>query len=217
MNRWFVVAVGLVLAAVPAAYSQDTKDSKGGDSKEPPKPRTVKAPEGWKFVKPKDKYFSFLVPRDVEGEELNDGNFKSGGFVGKTTTYIASLKDGRKFLVQQTLLGGPATKDMKISDVYELFYESDKGEKGTRISEPKEVTVGVRKGQEYFVTEKGTVRRVVTVVVRERAFQLMAIADKRDKLADKDCDTFLTSLILQAMPKKEAPKPPADKAAPQKP
>ncbi len=211
MVRWFALAAGLVLAV---GLEADAQDPKPGDAKDAPRPK-IKAPDGWKFVKPKDKYFSFLVPRDVTSEELNDGSFKSGEFVGKTTTYVASLKDGRHFVVVQTILGGPGIKGMTVKDLYELMYEGDKGEKGTRISEPKEIVVGVRKGQEYFVTEKGKVRRVVTVVLRDRAFQLFAVADKRDKLTDKDCDTFLTSLILQAMPKPVAPNaPPAPKAPP---
>jgi hypothetical protein len=215
MIRWFVLAAGLVLLANLGADAQDPKDAKPGDSKDAPKSKTVTAPPGWKFVKPKDKYFAFLVPKDLESESTNEGNFKNGGFTGKTTTFVGSLKDGRQFVVQQTILGGPATKDMKISDVYELFYEADKGEKGTRISEPKEITVGVRKGQEYFVTEKGVVRRVVNVVVRDRAFQLVAIADKKDKVTDKDCETFLTSLMLQKLPTPGAPAAP-DKKEPEK-
>jgi hypothetical protein len=213
MFRWCMLTAGLVLAAGIGAEAQDAKDKTPDSKGDAPKAKTIKAPDGWKFVKPKDKYFSFLVPRDVESEELSDGSFKTGGFVGKKTTYSATLKDGRQFTVLQLTLGGPATKDMKINDVYELLYEGDKGEKGTKISEPKEIVVGVRKGQEYFVTEKGSVRRVVSVVVTGRAFQLSAVADKREKLTDKTCDTFVTSLILQAIPKppapekKDAPKP----------
>ena len=37
---------------------------------------------------------------------------------------------------------------------------------------------------------------LVTVVVPGRVIQLAAESDKRDKLTTKDCDTFLTSLIL---------------------
>jgi hypothetical protein len=218
MARWFSLAAVFALALGLAVDAQDSKDPKAADSKAAPKSKTVTAPEGWKFVKPKDKYFAFLVPKDVESESLNDGSFKSGELSGKTTGYHASLKDGRQFIVVQTVLSGPAIKDMTIKDVYELLYENDKGEKGTRISEPKEITVGVRKGQEYFVTEKGTVRRVVSVVMRDRAFQLIAIATKREKVTDKDCDTFLTSLMLQAIPKPATPdkKEPEKKDAPPK-
>jgi hypothetical protein len=205
MVRRITLVVLVCVAGGLAAWAQDPKDKPADPKTDAPKSKTIKAPEGWKFVKPKDKYFSFLVPRDVASEELNDGSFKAGGFVGKKTTYSATLKDGRDFVVVMTMLGGPATKDMKVNDVYDLLYEGDKGEKGTRISEPKEITVGVRKGREYFVTEKGTVRRVVSVVVPGRAFQFNAVADKREKVTDKDSDTFLTSLILQAMPKPGTP------------
>ena len=53
----------------------------------------------------------------------------------------------------------------------------------------------------------------VTVVVPGRVIQLVAEGDKRDKLTTKDCDTFLTSLILYAPPKKDAEKKAAKKEA----
>lgn len=217
MSRWFTLAAGLVLAAGLGAVAQDPKDKTPDAKGDAPKSKTVKAPEGWKFVKPKEKYFSFLVPKDVIGEEFSDGSFKRAGFVGKTTTYSATVEGGREFIAIQTMLGGPATKDMKINDVYDLFYEADKGERGTKISEPKEIQVGVRKGHEYFVTEKGTVRRVVTVVVPGRTIQLIAVADKKDKVTDKMCDTFVTSLLLQAVPKPAAPEKKDEKKDEKKP
>src|SRR5262249_32010064 len=124
----------------------------------------------------------------------------------------ATLNDGRVFVVVQIYLGGPATKEMKINDVYDLFYDADKSEPGTKISEPKPIAmvIGGVKGREYFVTEKGEAKRIVTVVVKGRARQPTAPADKRNKLTDKDAETFLTSLVLYA-PKKPADKPPEKK------
>jgi hypothetical protein len=187
-----VVAFALVL--VLWVHAQEPKGDTGKDKKEAPKP--LKAPEGWKYVRSQDKSHAFLIPRNTQGEERSEGTFKAAGFAGKTATFVAHLPDGRTFVVVQTNLSGPATKDMKINDVYDLIYDADKSEKGTKISEPKEIQVGVRKGREYFVTEKGTVRRVVTVVVRGRVIQLAVEAEKRAQLMDKNCDTFLTSLVL---------------------
>ena len=217
MVRRLVPLSALALTFALLAQAQDSKDAKDKEKEkkdEAPKSNIVKAPEGWKYVKAKDMSHAFLIPRDVKSEERNDGTFKNGGFTGKTASYIATTKDGMTYVVVQTNLGGPATKDMKIKDVYDLMYDADKSEKGVKISEPKEITVGKRKGQEYFVTEKDSVRRVVTVVVPGRVIQLAVESDKRDKLTTKDCDTFLTSLILYSPPKKDADKKDADKKDP---
>ncbi|HJZ89796.1 MAG TPA: hypothetical protein VKE40_02915 [Gemmataceae bacterium] len=221
MVRRFLPMLALVLTVSLLASGQEAKDGKDKEKDkdkkdEAPKSNIVKAPEGWKYVKAKDMSHAFLVPREVKSEERSEGSFKSGDFSGKTATYVATLKDGRTLVVVQTNLGGPGTKDMKIKDVYDLMYDADKAEKGVKISEPKEITVGKRKGQEYFVTDKDSVRRVVTVVVPGRVIQLVVEADKREKLMEKDCDTFLTSLILYAPPKKDAKKDEAPKKEPPK-
>jgi len=210
MTRSPALAVLFALTAGLAA----AQDKKADPKKVETKPGVVKAPDGWKYVKAKDASHAFLIPRDVKSEESSAGNFKSGGFSGKTATHVAGGKDGRTFIIVQTNLGGPATKGLKIGDVYDLMYEADKSEKGVSISEAKEITVGRRKGREWVVTDKDSVRRVVTVVVQGRVIQLAVEADKksRDKLTDKASDTFLTSLILYAPPKKDAPK-----TAPKKP
>jgi hypothetical protein len=213
-------ALALLFALVASvSLAQDKKDEPKKDElkKDDTKPGIVKAPDGWKFVKAKDASHAFLIPRDVKSEESSEGTFKSGGFSGKTARHVAEGKDARTFVIVQTNLGGPATKDFKITDVYDLMYESDKAEKGVAITESKEITVGKRKGREWFVTDKESVRRVVTVVVPGRVIQLAVEVDKksRDKLADKDSDTFLTTLILYASPKKDEKKD-APKTEPKK-
>lgn len=217
MIRRCALLFALLFVIGLVASGQDTKDGKDKDKKEePPKSNIIKAPDGWKYVKAKDMSHAFLIPRDVKSEERNEGSFKSGGFTGKTATFVATTKDGLTLVVVQTNLGGPATKDMKINDVYDLMYDADKEGKGVKISEPKEITVGKRKGREYFVTEKGAVRRIVTVVVPGRVIQLMVEGEKKDMLTTKDCDTFLTSLVLYSPPKKETDKKDGDKKEPAK-
>ncbi|HEY1379044.1 MAG TPA: hypothetical protein VGF55_19745 [Gemmataceae bacterium] len=204
MSRWFTLAAGLVLAAGLGAVAQDPPP-------DAPKARTVKAPEGWKLVKPKDKYFAFFVPKDVVVEEFTEGALGAGGVAGKTLTYTGTLADRREYVVVHTTLSGRAAGEMKESDVFQALYEADKGKTGAAVSRPKEIAVGARTGQEYYVTGNGAVRRVVTVVVPGRALQLSVVADRRDKVTDKDSTTFLTSLLLQAVPKADGEKkaPPA--------
>jgi hypothetical protein len=216
MRHRIAPILALMFVVALLARAQDGKDKDKDKKEDPPKTTTVKAPDGWKYVKAKDMSHAFLIPRDVKSEERSEGTFKNEGLSGKTATYIATTKDGLTFVVVQTNLGGPATKDLKIKDVYDLLYDADKSEKGVKISEPKEIQVGRRKGQEYFVTEKDSVRRVVTVVVAGRAIQLAVESDKREKLLHKDCDTFLTSLMLYSPPKKEADKKDPPKKDPDK-
>ena len=197
-----------LLAAVAFATTAAAQDPKPADKK-PSDPGVLTAPDGWKYVKSGDKSFAFLLPRDCASERSEDGNFKQEGFSGKTKAFIATTKDGKEFAVLQMNLGGPATKDMKIDDVYDLMYDSDKSGVGTKISEPKPIVVGKLKGYEYVVTDKGQpARRVVTVVVKGRVVQSSVTAPRRDQLTTPDAQTFLTSLVLYAT----APKKPADKA-----
>jgi hypothetical protein len=204
-----VLALALFAAATAA---QDPKTNPKSDPKsdEKPAPKVIKAPEGWGFHKAKDGSYSVLFPKDRAGISNSERTFNQNGFIGKQQVMACTLKDGRELVVIGTALGGPATKDLKISDVYDLMYDLDK-QPGNKLSEPKEIQVGVRKGQEYFVTRKGEVERNVVVVVRGRVYQLVVTAKDRKGTADKTADTFLTSLILHA-PKKE----PDKKAAPAK-
>ncbi len=159
--------------------------------------KTFTAPPGWGFNKSQDGSFSVLLPKDRAGIARSEKTFSQGGFTGKQQIMECNLKDGRTLLAIGTRLGGPATKDLKINDVYDLMYDLDK-EPGAKLSEPKEIQVGVRKGREHYVTKKDGVERNVVVVVRGRVYQLVVLAEKRPQLTDKTAETFLTSLILHA-------------------
>lgn len=198
--------VVLLLAAATAAAQDPPKT----DPKDPPKdaPKVIKAPDGWLFNKAKDASYSVLFPKDREGVSHSERSFSQGGFTGKQQVITCNLKDGRDMVVIGTTLGGPATKDLKIGDVYDLMYDLDK-QPGAKLSEPKEITVGVRKGKEYFVTRKGETERNVVVVVKGRVYQLLVTSKDRKLTEDKVSDTFLTSLILHAPKPKEPEKKPA--------
>lgn len=201
MIRSLAIALSFILVAVVRA-----DDPKPDKPAEKPKVKMDfdKIPDGWHLVKAKDGSHGFLMPKELASEETSSGDFKAEGFTGKRQIFTANLKDGRVFVVAQVYLGGPATKDMKINDVYDLFYDADKSEPGTKISEPKPIAleIGGLKGKEYFITDKEGVKRVVTLVVKGRVLQLIAAADKREKLMDKDATTFLTSLVLYRAPQK---------------
>jgi hypothetical protein len=197
-SRFLVAGLLFAGAALLAAAQEPKQDPPKGDKE---KPKVVKAPDGWRFVKPKDQSYAVLFPRDVDGQEQTERSFKQNGFIGKSQINSCTLKDGRELIVIGTTLSGPATKDLKINDVYDLFYDLDK-EPGAKLSEPKEVPVGVRKGREHYVTKKTEVERNVVVVVRGRVYQLVVIAKTKEATQDKTADTFLTSLILYA-PKKD--------------
>jgi hypothetical protein len=203
----FAPALALVVSlAAASAQEPETKDAKPK-----PAPKTVKAPGGWLFHKAKDGSYSVLFPKDRAGLSHSDRSFSQGGFSGKQQVMQCTLKDGRELVVIGTALGGPATKDMKIGDVYDLMYDLDK-EPGAKLSEPKEIQVGVRKGREHFVTKKDGVERNVVVVVRGRVYQLVVLAKDRKGTTDATADTFLTSLILHA-PARPNPADPAKKPA----
>jgi hypothetical protein len=192
----------VVLFAAASALAAQAPDT---PPKAAPKSKTVKAPEGWLFHNAKDRSYAVLFPKERAGLANSDRSFKSGGFVGKSQVMQCTLKDGRQLVVIGTALGGPATKGMKIGDVYDLMYDLDK-EPGAKLSEPKEIQVGVRKGREHYVTSKGTVQRIVVVVVRGRVYELLVEAKDRAGTQDKTADTFLTSLILHAPKKAPAKK-----------
>lgn len=205
MSRF--AAVFALVFAWGVAGAQDP-GKKADEAK--PAPKTVKAPEGWLFHRAKDGSYSVLFPKDRAGLSNSDRSFNQGGFSGKQQVLQCTLKDGRELLVIGTALGGPATKNMKINDVYDLMYDLDK-EPGAKLSEPKEIQVGARKGREHFVTKKDGVERNVVVVVRGRVYQLVALAKDRKGTTDSIADTFLTSLILHAP--RPNPSDPAKKAA----
>ena len=204
MFRFASVLALLFALAFAAAQEPENKADKPKEA-----PKTFKAPEGWLFHKAKDGNYSVLFPKDRAGLSNSDRSFSQGGFSGKQQVLQCSLKDGRELLVIGTALGGPATKDMKINDVYDLMYDLDK-EPGAKLSEPKEIQVGVRKGREHFVTKKDGVERNVVVVVRGRVYQLVVLAKNRKGTTDSTADTFLTSLILHAPAR---PSDPAKKVA----
>ena len=199
-----VIIRSATLAALLVASLGLAQDPPKTDPKDPPKdaPKTIKAPEGWLFHKAKDASYSVLFPKDRDGISNSERSFEQGGLKGKQQVITCSLKDGRERVVIGTALGGAATKDLKIKDVYDLMYDLDK-QPGNKLSEPKEIVVGVRKGQEYFVTRKGEVERNVVVVVKGRVYQLLIAAKDRKGTEDKMADTFLTSLILHAPKPKE--------------
>jgi hypothetical protein len=206
----FRIAPALVVALAWGIVCAQEPEKKAGETKEAPK--TVKAPEGWLFHRAKDNSYSVLFPKDRAGLSNSDRSFNQNGFSGKQQVLQCTLKDGRELVVIGTALGGPATKDMKINDVYDLMYDLDK-EPGAKLSEPKEIQVGVRKGREHFVTKKDGVERNVVVVVRGRVYQLVVLAKDRKGTTDSIADTFLTSLILHAPtrpsdPAKKAVEPP---------
>jgi hypothetical protein len=207
-----------VLAAALLTAAATAQEPKKTDPKDSPKdaPKVIKAPEGWGFHKAKDGSYSVLFPKDREGISNSDRSFNQGGFAGKQQVMACNLKDGRELVVIGTALGGPATKDLKINDVYDLMYDLDK-QPGNKLSEPKEIQVGVRKGKEYYVTRKGEVERNVVVVVRGRVYQLVVTAKDRKLTEDKTSDIFLTSLILHAPKKEPDKKGPAEKKEPAKP
>jgi hypothetical protein len=202
-----VLTLGLALRIVVAQEPEKKTDQ----PKEAPK--TVKAPEGWLFHKAKDGSYSVLFPKDRAGLSNSERSFNQNGFSGKQQVLQCTLKGDRELVVIGTALGGPATKNMKIGDVYDLMYDLDK-EPGTKLSEPKEIQVGVRKGREHFVTKKDGVERNVVVVVKGRVYQLVVMAKDRKGTTDEIADTFLTSLILHAP--KPNPAAPAKKDAPKK-
>jgi hypothetical protein len=193
MVRFTSVSALLFAFAIAGAQEPGTKSGK----KEAPK--VIKAPEGWLFHKARDGSYSVLFPKDRAGLSNSERSFNQSGFTGKQQVLRCSLKDGRQLLVIGTALGGPATKNLKINDVYDLMYDLDK-EPGAKLSEPKEIQVGVRKGREHFVTKRDGVERNVVVVVRGRVYQLVVFARDRRGTTDKVADTFLTSLILHARP-----------------
>jgi len=169
-----------------------------------------KIPDGWHLKKAKDGSHGFLMPKDLASEETSSGDVKAEGLNLKRQIFSATLKDGRAFVVAQVYLSGPATKDMKTNDIYDLFYDADKSEPGTKISEPKPITmeIGGLKGKEYFLTDKEGVKRVVTLVVKGRVLQTIVAADTREKTMDTDATTFLTSIVLyRPAPPKPAEKP----------
>src|SRR5262249_39352709 len=149
----------LALLLVGAVGAQ-TQEKKTEPPKDAPKPvsKTFKAPEGWRFHKSKDGSYSVLFPNEREGLANSERAFNTKGFVGKQQVMQCTLKDGRDLLVIGTALGGPATKDMKINDVYDLMYELDMGP-GVKLSEPQEIQVGVRKGREYYGIKKNEAER----------------------------------------------------------
>jgi hypothetical protein len=199
------LACVLALLVVAAVGAQDQEKKTEPPKGTPPTSRTFKAPEGWRFHKSKDGSYSVLFPNEREGLAHSERSFNSKGFVGKQQVMQCSLKDGRDLLVIGTALGGPATKDMKIGDVYDLMYELDMGP-GVKLSEPQEIQVGVRKGKEYFVIKKKEAERNVVVVVRGRVYQLVVTAKDKKATQDKTADIFLTSLLLHAPQKKEPDK-----------
>src|SRR4051812_11544178 len=123
MIRSLTIVLSLVF--IIAVRADDPKPDKPAE-----KPKVKmdfdKIPDGWHLVKAKDGSHGFLMPKDLAGEETSSGDFKAVGFTGKRQVLSATLKDGRVFVVSQIYLGGPATKEMKIGDVYDLFYDADK-------------------------------------------------------------------------------------------
>jgi hypothetical protein len=202
----FIRCLAIAMIVGVAARADDPKPA------EKPKVKMDfdKIPDDWKLSKSKDKSHGFLIPKQLESEEFSEGTFKVEGFTGKRQVFAGTLKDGRVFVVAHVYLGGPATKDLKINDVYDLFYDADKSEPGTKISEPKPIAleIGGLKGKEYFITDKEGVKRVMTLVVRGRVVQLIVAADSRAKVTDNDADRFLTSLVLY---KPAASPPPVEK------
>ncbi len=212
MKARLLSACALVPALVLLAAAQDPP-KQDPPKQEPPKdkaePKTVKAPEGWLFVKPKDGLYRFLFPKDTKSKETSDRTFNAKDISGKSHISQCTLKDGRELAVVATDLRGPALKDMKIDDVYDLMYDADK-EPGAKLSEPQEIQVGRLKGREHYVTKKGEAMRVVVVVVRGRVYQLVVSAPTKKETQDKIADTFVTSLYLYP-PKAKPKEPPKDK------
>jgi hypothetical protein len=177
----------------------DPKDKKDATSKTEP----LTVPPGWKAVTAKDDSHAFLVPKEAGRERTSENTSTRAGSRVKIIDYEIVFKKGLTLSVVQTNLSGAITKDLKIKDVYESMYDADKSEKGNEVTEPTEFLIGKLKGREYYVTNKEGVHRVVSLVVKGRSVQMTVSSDKKENVQTKECDTFLTSLILKAPAKKD--------------
>jgi len=196
------LAIAIILAAsVAVAGAQDTGNP---SAKEP------KAPDGWKYVTGKDGTYRFLFPEKTTSSGARSQSSNQGGLASKAQINYCELADGMALLISAEKLSGPALKNLKISEVYQLVVEGIK-EKGYKVSDPKEFVLAGQKAKEYFLTKDQMIQRKILLILRDgRVFDLTVVAGDKAKVTSPLANTFLKSLVL--VPKAAPAKEPAREA-----
>jgi hypothetical protein len=190
-----LLSVAILLSAL-AAGARGAGDS---PAKEP------KAPDGWKYITGKDGTYRFLFPEKTTSSGARSQNSNQQGLASKAQINYCELADGMALLISAEKLSGPALKNLKISEVYQLVVAGIK-EKGYSVSDPKEFVLAGQKAREYFLTKDQMVQRKILLILRDgRVFDLTVVAGDKAKVTSPMADTFLKSLVLvaKAAPSKE--------------
>jgi hypothetical protein len=169
-----------------------------------PEDQQPKAPDGWKYITGKDGSYQYLFPEKPKRSGSRQSSSNRGGLSIKSQVNYCELADGTALLISVEKLSGPALKNLKISQVYNLLVDGLKAD-GYDVSEPNEFLIGKRKGREYFLTKGPIVQRKVLLILPDgRVVDQAVVAGTKDKVTDARADTFLKSLVLFA---KAAPSP----------
>jgi hypothetical protein len=153
------------------------------------------APDGWKYVASSDGVYRFVAPKDTKRTSTRDRTMTINRVRARINAFLFVLKDDTVLKVESLALSGAALRGVKVSDVLDSILSEMKGE-GFSASEPKEVTVGDVKANEYRLSKKGQDRRVVLFHAQGRVFVLEVASADPKALDTKTADTFLKSLVL---------------------